>query len=252
MSWRVALALDTLLDEVNARAPKRSTASDGSIGDADHASRTSDHNPWVPPPNGGVVTARDITDDPANGHNATELAEFLRLSRDPRIKYVIDQGRMFSSYPTSTCPAWTWRSYSGVNAHLQHTHVSVQPTPSLYDSTRPWGWADKEAPMTAGDFVAGVAKGDKGGQVRYWQRKMNRAVPAEHRIVADGDYGAATVALLKRITGGDGDQIGAVQADRIEHAIDVHARMKAGGGKVDIDKLAREVAEELTVTVSMK
>ena len=45
MSWYVAHSLDQLLAEINASAPGRNKASDGSIGDANHSNSTSDHNP---------------------------------------------------------------------------------------------------------------------------------------------------------------------------------------------------------------
>lgn len=138
MTWRVAKSLDALRDQVDILAPARSIISDGSIGDADHQTRTSDHNPWVPPPLGGVVTARDITHDPGHGASMYEISESLRLDRDPRIKYVIFSARMFSSYATSGYPAWTWRPYTGTNLHTAHMHISVQPTASLYDSTKKW------------------------------------------------------------------------------------------------------------------
>jgi hypothetical protein len=51
MSWRVVPAALTLRDQVNARWPDRDKASDGTIGDAEHQGRPSDHNPdadgWV-------------------------------------------------------------------------------------------------------------------------------------------------------------------------------------------------------------
>src|SRR5688500_3284745 len=68
--WRVAKSLLTLRDEVNQAAPQRSKASDGTIGDAAHCRRQSDHNPWVRDGNIGVVTAMDITDDPTHGCSA--------------------------------------------------------------------------------------------------------------------------------------------------------------------------------------
>ena len=43
MSWDVFNRLDQLLAEINASAPNRNKASDGSIGDADHSASTSDH-----------------------------------------------------------------------------------------------------------------------------------------------------------------------------------------------------------------
>lgn len=122
MSWRVAVSLDVLLAQINEAAPQRSKISDGSIGDADHANRSSDHNPHCGP---GVVTARDFTHDPENGADMNEIAEALRLSRDPRIKYVIWDKRMFSSYSGTGFNAWEWRPYNGVNLHTAHMHVSV-------------------------------------------------------------------------------------------------------------------------------
>ncbi len=136
MAWRVAKALDVLLAQINELAPGRSEVSDGSIGDAAHQTRTSDHNPWVPPPDGGVVTARDFTHDPGAGADMHKLSEALRLSEDRRIKYVIFNGRMFSGYATSGYAPWTWRPYSGINAHAAHMHISVQPT--NYDLTDAW------------------------------------------------------------------------------------------------------------------
>ncbi|HKV33547.1 MAG TPA: hypothetical protein VJP89_04485, partial [Pyrinomonadaceae bacterium] len=61
MAWRVAKSLLRLREQINELAPNRSKASDGTIGDAAHASRKSDHNPWVKDGSIGVVTAMDIT-----------------------------------------------------------------------------------------------------------------------------------------------------------------------------------------------
>ena len=115
--WILAKSLITLLTQVNVMAPRRSKASDGTIGDEAHATRASDHNP-----NGrAVVTALDITHDPKNGCNAGVIAEGLRASKNPRIKYVIWNRRIFSS----TVSPWRWRAYDGANPHTKHVHISV-------------------------------------------------------------------------------------------------------------------------------
>ena len=111
MSWRVAKSLLTLRTQVDAMAPSRSKAADGTIGETAHSARKSDHNPNA----NNVVTAMDITHDPAHGVDAGALAEMLRLSKDPRIKYVISNRRIFSSQQTP----WQWREYTGANAHTQ-------------------------------------------------------------------------------------------------------------------------------------
>lgn len=127
---RIAKSLDTLRSQVNALWPDRSKVNDGWIGDAAHQATPSDHNPNA----AGVVTAFDITNDPAHGPDAGKLAETLRFSHDPRIKYIISNRRIASSLVSP----WVWRPYSGANAHEEHVHVSVMADPKLYDDPRPW------------------------------------------------------------------------------------------------------------------
>lgn len=143
MSWRVAESLDVLRDELDAAAPNRSTAADGSIGDAAHASRDSDHNPWVERDGVGIVRARDFTHDPAGGLDCNVLAEFLRqLGREnahPALgpgAYVIWNGRIASD--TEDGQPWDWEPYPGANSHTHHLHLSVATDPAGFDSTRPW------------------------------------------------------------------------------------------------------------------
>lgn len=130
--------LDVLLAEINSIAPGRSKTSDGWIGDQDHQSRDSDHNPETIPGNPpDQVDARDFTHDPAHGADMAVISEKLRKSRDRRISYVIFNRRIFSSYAANGYPAWTWRPYSGDNPHDKHMHVSVVDNP--HDVTAPWG-----------------------------------------------------------------------------------------------------------------
>lgn len=140
MSWRTAFSIDQLRDEVNAAAPHRSTASDGTIGDPAHSSRLSDHNPN----SAGVVRAFDITDDPEHGCDAGAIAEAIRLlglrGGHPALgpgAYVIYNRRIASA--TQDGQPWDWEPYFGSNAHTQHVHVSVATAASGYDSRRQWG-----------------------------------------------------------------------------------------------------------------
>lgn len=133
-SWRIAKSLLTLREQVNLRAPNRSKLSDGAIGDRAHATRKSDHNPWIIDGANGVVSAIDITHDPARGCSAEQIAEALRSARDPRVKYVIWNRRIFSA----TVAPWSWRRYTGANPHTKHVHISVKSDKPNYDSTANW------------------------------------------------------------------------------------------------------------------
>lgn len=131
MTWRLAESLRTLIAQVNIEAPNRSKRSDGTIGDAEHATRVSDHNPN----SSGVVTAVDLTHDPDHGADMNRISDALLKSRDPRIKYVIWNRRLFS---TNRAPFWEWRAYTGPSPHDKHMHVSVVGVQSLWDDVRKW------------------------------------------------------------------------------------------------------------------
>lgn len=138
--WRVARSLLTLRDQLNASYPNRNTASDGTIGDDAHCGGggTSDHCPNVMDDNIGVVTAFDATHDPASGCDMNKVVEAVRASKDARIKYVIWNKRICSSYAVGNAKAWDWRAYTGSNPHDKHAHFSVLPEKPRYDDSTNW------------------------------------------------------------------------------------------------------------------
>lgn len=200
MAWRMAKSLDTFLAQLNAARPGRNKASDGGIGDAAHASRSSDHNPWFGP---GVVTARDFTHDPANGVDIAALAEELRASRDGRIKYVICNRRIMAGAGGPS--PWTWRSYSGSNPHTKHLHLSVVASPAADDAS-PWHLpmfdlvsapAAAPAPPTEAAPTL-LRRGSTGARVSQLQRVLNAWYPWM-KLTVDGDYGPATEGAVREL-----------------------------------------------------
>lgn len=131
-TWRLAKSLFVLRAQVNIWAPGRSKKSDGTIGDAAHQSRDSDHNPWVKDGAMGVVTALDITHDPGGGCDANLLAEAIRASLDVRVKYIIWNKQIANS------SSWKWEAYKGTNPHDKHVHISVKSDKANYDATADW------------------------------------------------------------------------------------------------------------------
>lgn len=135
MGWIVAEALNRLLGQLNALAPDRSKASDGSIGDAAHATRDSDHNAWLVLGGQELVTARDFTHDPEHGLDCQRLANALQRAKDSRVKYVI-WNRQIMSGAAGPDP-WLWRPYKGSNPHTRHLHLSVVADRRCRDAS-PW------------------------------------------------------------------------------------------------------------------
>ncbi|MER8777015.1 peptidoglycan-binding protein [Mesorhizobium sp. M0977] len=200
MAWRLARSLQTLRDQVNVLSPNRSKVSDGSIGNAEHASRSSDHNPWVKDGNTGVVTAIDITDDEARGVDNWALGEALRHSMDRRIKYIIADGRIANAKSVTkngkAYEPWAWSPYVGKNSHHHHVHISVQPEKTLYDDISSWLLDSiTVAPAKLAQPVSWppnpvLALGTKGPDVARLQELLNSKGA---KLTVDSDFGPRTI-----------------------------------------------------------
>jgi hypothetical protein len=213
MAWRLAKSIKALLDQVNAENPHRRKDSDGGIGDAAHASRSSDHNPYIKVGAMGIVRAFDFTHAPETGFDTYAFAEMLLKNKDPRVRYVISNRKIASG--KAGPDAWKWRPYSGKNPHNHHTHVSVTESEAEFDDGKKWNLgglteaAAEQAPeannyvpppvtlrlKARGELVkqmqAGI--GLKGAQVDGFfgedTAKALRAFQAAHNLTVDGICG---------------------------------------------------------------
>lgn len=181
-AWKVAKSLLHLRDQINHAVPDRKRQNDGTIGDAAHSARVSDHNPNM----AGVVCAMDITHDPKGGCDSYALAETLRAAKDKRIKYVISNRKIFSS---GSAP-WQWRPYHGANPHDCHVHVSVKGPNRVWDDTTDWDIGTMAPQHDAPEVVEHprLQRGDTGEAVRVLQNLL--------LIDADGVFAAATEKAL--------------------------------------------------------
>lgn len=116
--WHVSSPIWALANEIGPVWPDNHPL-DGTSASSSHATN-SDHYP----DDGGVVRAIDVG-ELIEGQGST-LFEELRASKDPRLKYVIHEAELFSSYvgPNGE-PPWEPRPYRGGSEHLSHVHVSV-------------------------------------------------------------------------------------------------------------------------------
>lgn len=186
MSWRLAKALQTLKAEAEARWPGITI---WTIGDSAHRDRPSDHNPH---PDNGVVSAIDIK----GTAQARAVWSHLMATKDPRVEYIIFDGKKSGSDH-----GWNVHAYTGRNQHRDHIHVSVgrgtdgRPTrPDLYDDPSPWGLA-----ATAGEDDEMLKRGDSGNAVTVFQKALQEWDPeALPEYGADGDFGDETDEWVKR------------------------------------------------------
>lgn len=177
--WHLAPSLVDLVEEVDARWPKRDKSSDGSIGDTSHAARASEHNPDRdddPMPR-GAVSAVDITKDSATMMETVRKA----LVGDPRVWYVIHNGFIWSRTNN-----WVKKTYTGSNPHTKHLHVSLRQTKAAHDDTSSWGLASstptpeptpvpKPTEPTLVKLNTAVKPGKRHEQVKLLQRLLIKA-----------------------------------------------------------------------------
>lgn len=148
MGWpidpRPAKAAVGIRTRVQKLRPDLNPAHFGILGDAAHATRDSDHNPWIHDKRGiGVARAIDVPlAGKANrrfGNRMRRLAKGNRLlGIPPHVAfgahgYVISDRRIASKNT-----GWRWIPYSGENPHDTHVHLSFARAEWRYDFAGPW------------------------------------------------------------------------------------------------------------------
>lgn len=188
MNYRLAKSLVRLREQVNAAYPDRDHESDGWIGDASHASRKSDHNPWIKDAKGiGVVSAEDFDENLTSPTgDAFNLVHALQASRDPRIKYIIYERQI-----TVPGDITRWKPYHGPSPHDHHFHISVSSDPRLYDDASDWTISAAEP---AGE--PGSPTEDTGGGSPTASNPTSTEQPP---ILKRGSYGAEVIALQTKL-----------------------------------------------------
>lgn len=196
-NWKLAPALTTLFAEINKKWPNRDKSTDGTIGDAAHSSRDSEHNPNDDPHDSvpdGLVTAGDIDKD---GINVNLLLN--TLIGDDRVWYVIHNRTIWSrTY------GWKARAYTGSNPHIGHIHVSLTQSKAQVNSTKTWGLGKAAAPKPPATkpkyekLSAGVKVGKRHAQVPLLQRSLIKAGYGPIRGSVTTFYGPETVKAVER------------------------------------------------------
>lgn len=160
-AWRNAAALNAIRDEADEKWPKRSHASDGTIGDATHQSETSDHNP----DHNGIVHAIDLTNDPAHGFDAWVIAQQIagRMASglEHRVEYLVsNNGEHDVIFHPSVSPNWRLNYAEGGQNHRSHLHVSIKHTLAAETDTTPFFMAGPTPtrPEHPEDFMAALSE----------------------------------------------------------------------------------------------
>lgn len=198
-NWIKAPNIVALFNSFNKIAPDRDKTSDGTIGNLEHTTGVSGHNP---DDTAGVraersdsdnipeVRAGDVDVDLRQPGLTMEMCvqAFLKSPEDrERFIYVIYNRRIWSK---ST--GWVQKAYTGDSPHDHHAHFSGDPT---YDNdTRP---------IKSIEFLVSVEEGikmfckqgDSGEHVQAMQYLLQLA--GFDPGVVDGNYGPATTAALK-------------------------------------------------------
>jgi len=220
--WRSPDSIIRLALQIDEAWPSRDRVPDGTAASSQHTATNpnSDHEPAVDPY--GIVCAIDIAHSAGpDGADMGQVAEAIRLSEDPRVKYVIHAERMFSSYPKGLrYPAYTWRPYSGSNPHTSHMHLSVWGEPDLYDDGASWAIGEEMAiPEDTQTWITelhaelvklGWNDGANSAKRLEYANRLRNGIAA--RTGVTGDNGAAmadALALLSEVAAGqNGVQVG--------------------------------------------
>lgn len=206
--WVLVAWAEQFRAELNAIAPSRDKASDGSVGDLAHQGSSSGHNPDETgnaerrdSDNINEVRAIDVDKDlRLSGLTAEKIVAYLvgrcRAGLEKRLIYIIYNRTIWSA-----SSGWAARKYTGSNPHDKHFHLSGHPDSD--SDRRSWGLASlvgktpakpkpPAKPITLGSRV--LKKGVKGSDVGDLQELLNKRGA---KLGVDDDFGAKTDAAVR-------------------------------------------------------
>jgi hypothetical protein len=237
-TWRLARALEVHRAEANYANPARDKASDGTIGNAAHATNWtgSDHNPFVIVDGLGVVRADDLDVDGLDLPGAFERARVAALAG--RLPQIAGGGYLILNRRITEPDFSGWRVYTGPNPHTAHGHTSLSRSAAGFDTTAPWGIftaGTVPAPVPSGftgpDLTgSGVAlrgvKGNNGRRVMVMQQQLRDRYPlyAKH-LGVDGWWGDQTSGVLREFA----HRSGIPEADGLNIGPKVATALARGG-----------------------
>lgn len=180
--WYLNAFLTSWRAHVKSKYPKRTTLSDGTIGDAAHQANNSEHNP----DSDGSVDAWDCdvnllaTSNPT-GSNAEVLAMrglIAEFQKQTQAQLWIFK-RQIANRDVSN---WKVRPYTGASAHDHHCHFQSRQSQETRPFTGEVTPAVNAKPAVAGSRT--LKLGMSGEDVKYLQRWLG--------IESDGVFGVAT------------------------------------------------------------
>jgi Putative peptidoglycan binding domain len=196
--WRLARAIEQVRAEANAANPGRDKRSDGTIGDAAHAARSSDHNPWVVVGGTGVVRAVDLD---ADGLDLPTAFERLRAAaRAGGLPQVVGGGYAILNRRITAPDFSGWRAYKGRNPHTSHGHISVGRSAAAFDSPAAWGIFGGGGTVHVNVTTGGelLRRGSRGPRVAALQTRLRTQYPLYAKdLQSDGVFGARTEAAVR-------------------------------------------------------
>lgn len=190
--WHFCKAGVALRTELNLRFPGRDKASDGTIGDAAHDNRVSDHNPDA----SGSVNALDFDRDVYIGDVERsrkaiyEVIEYLISipAAQNRLAYIIYEARIWQN--PAVFKTGGWLPYNGKNSHKIHGHFSFRRGSFAADGS-PW-FQPIAGPITPPPVIVPPAP------VNPEPKPVRREFP-QVALWEDGDFGEVSVKALQLV-----------------------------------------------------
>ena len=193
---------EILRDQINKRWAKRDKASDGWVGDSDHAARISDHNP----DSRGLVHALDIDEDFRgsefdNRWYADQLVTYARTKQpgSSRLKYVVYENQIASG----TYPAVDWEWRNGDYGHTIHIHTSFTRVgendatpfqiPILFGTPNLWDGVD----LGGGRIIKKKKSGEKNRATYRLACRLAELGFYEGKPLPEGKQGFPSLAIKK-------------------------------------------------------